>query len=69
VIFDIVENVIMEWTMPNDNVENPNIQDIKEGVYPEEEKKRIVLLTSLPQSSIGQKRITELKNKTGKITE
>ncbi len=68
-IFDIVENVIMEWTMPNDNVENPNIQDIKEGVYPEEEKKRIVLLTSLPQSSIGQKRITELKNKSGKITE
>jgi hypothetical protein len=69
VIFDIVENVIMEWTMTSDNVEKPNIQDMKEGVYPEEEKKRIVLLTSLPQSSIGQKRITELKNKTGKITE
>ncbi len=68
-IFDIVENVIMEWTMTSDNVEKPNIQDMKEGVYPEEEKKRIVLLTSLPQSSIGQKRITELKNKTGKITE
>jgi hypothetical protein len=45
----------MEWTLPNASVGKPNMQDIQE-------KKRRVLLASLPQSSIGQKRIAGLKN-------
>jgi len=47
VIFDIVEYIIMQWTMPN-----------RSRIC----KKRRVLLTSLPRSSIGQKRITGLQN-------
>ena len=27
-IFDIVEYVIMEWTMPNASVGKPNVQDM-----------------------------------------
>jgi hypothetical protein len=58
VIFDIVEYIIMEWTMPNRS--RICTADMHEGAYPE--KGRRVLLASLPRSSIGQKRIAGLKN-------
>ena len=43
-IFDIVEYIIMELTMPNASLGKPNIQDIQdmqEGAYPEEKKKSV----------------------------
>jgi hypothetical protein len=44
-----------------DNAEStPDMQDMQEGAYPK--KKKRVLLTSLPRSSMGQKRIAGLKN-------
>jgi hypothetical protein len=53
VIFDIVEYIIMEWKMPNESRICRRVLILK---------KRRVLLASLPQSSIGQKRIDGLKN-------
>jgi hypothetical protein len=53
VIFDIVEYIIMEWTMRNENRICRTVLIQKKG--------RRVLLASL-QSSIGQKRIDGLKN-------
>jgi hypothetical protein len=41
VIFDIVEYIIMEWTMSNVSVGNPNIQDMQERAYPQEKKKSV----------------------------
>ncbi len=61
-IFDIVEFIILEWTMPN---ESRICKICRRGAYP---KKKKVLLASLPQSSTGQKLIARLKNQTGKIT-
>ena len=55
VIFDIVEYIIMEWTMPN---ESRICRICRRGLI----KKKRVLLASLPQSRIGQKRIAGLKN-------
>ena len=40
-IFDIVEYIIMEWTLPNASVGKPNMQDMQEGAYPEEKKKSV----------------------------
>jgi hypothetical protein len=57
VIFDIVEYVVMEWTMPNES----RICRICRRVLILKRRSR-VLLASLPQSSIGQKRIAGLKN-------
>jgi hypothetical protein len=54
VIFDIVGYIVMEWTMPNES----RICSICRRVLTI--KKRRVLLASLPQSSIGQKRISGL---------
>ncbi len=67
-IFDIVEYIIMEWTMPN---ESRICRICRRGAYPKKKKKKSVAsdqLASLPRSSIGQKRIAGLKNQTGKIT-
>ncbi len=55
-IFDIVEYFIMEWTIPNES----RICRICRRVILQ--KKRRVLLASLLQSSIGQKRIAGLQN-------
>jgi hypothetical protein len=45
-----------------DNADSkPNMQDMQEGSYPE--KGRRVLLTSLPRSSTGQKRIAGLQRR------
>ena len=50
-----------------DNAEwKSNMRDMQEGPYPKKKKKRVagkfgVLLESLPQSSIDQKRIAGLK--------
>jgi hypothetical protein len=49
VIFDIVEYIIMQLTMPNESRICRRVLILK--------KKRRVLLASLPRSSIGQKRI------------
>jgi hypothetical protein len=59
VIFDIVEYIIMEWTMPNEG----RIYRVCRSLLILK-KRRKVLLVSLPQSShmIGQKRIEGLKN-------
>jgi hypothetical protein len=57
VIFDIVEYIIMEWTMPNES----RIYGICRRVLIPKTRRR-VLLASLPQSSIGQKHIAGLKN-------
>ena len=57
-IFDIVEYIIMEWTMPNES----RICRICRRVLILIKKERRVLLASLLQSSIGQKRIAGLKN-------
>ena len=51
-IFDIVEHVIMEWTMPNES----RICKICRRVFILKKGRR-VLLSSLPLSSIRQKRI------------
>jgi len=51
-IFDIVEYIIMEWTIPNEI----RICRICRRVLILKKRRR-VLLTSLPRSSIGQKRI------------
>ncbi len=59
-IFDIVEYIIMEWTMPNESRICRRELILK--------RRRRVLLASLPQSSISQKRIARLENYTGKIT-
>ena len=40
-IFDIVEYIIMEWTMPNASVGKPNMQDMQEGAYPKKKKKSV----------------------------
>ncbi len=53
VIFDIVEYIAMEWTMPNES----RTCRICTRLF----KRRRVFLTSLPLSSIGQKRIVGLK--------
>ena len=37
-IFDIVEYIIMEWTMPN---ERRICKDIQEGAYPQKKKKSL----------------------------
>jgi hypothetical protein len=58
VIFDIVEYIIMEWTMLNES----RICRICRRV-PILKKRRRVLLTILPHSSTGQKRIARLKKK------
>jgi hypothetical protein len=58
VIFDIVECFIMEWTMPDEN----RIYRIYRRVLILKKKGRRVLLTSLTQSSIDQKRMDGLKN-------
>jgi hypothetical protein len=58
VIFDIVEYIIMEWTMPNES----RLCRICRRVLILK-KRRIVLLASLPQSSTGQKRVAGLKNR------
>ena len=55
-IFDIVEYIIMEWTIPNES----RICRIFRRVLILT-KSRTVLLTSFPKSSIGQKRIDGLK--------
>ncbi len=57
-IFDIVEYIIMEWTMPNES----RLCRICRRVLILK-KRRIVLLASLPQSSTGQKRVAGLKNR------
>ena len=57
VIFDIVEYIIMEWTLPN---ESRICRICRRGIILK--KKRRMLLASLPQSSLGQKRIAGLKN-------
>ncbi len=54
-IFDIVEYIIMEWTMPN---ESRTCRICRRVLIL---KKTKVLLASLPQSSIGQKLIDWLK--------
>ncbi len=56
-IFDIVEYIIMEWTMPNES----RIYGICRRVLIPKTRGR-VLLASLPQSSIGQKQFAGLKN-------
>ncbi len=49
--------------MPNESVGKPNMQDMQEGAQQVIlKKRRRVLLASLPQSSIGQKRIAGLKH-------
>ena len=40
-VFDIVEYIIMEWTMLNASVGKPNMQDMQEGASPEEKKKGV----------------------------
>ena len=40
-IFDMIECIIMEWTMPNASVGKPNMQDMQEGADPEERKKSV----------------------------
>ena len=55
--FDIVEYIIMKWTMPNDSL----ICRIYRRVLILKKGSR-VLLASLIQSRIGQKRIAGLKN-------
>jgi hypothetical protein len=60
VIFDIVEYIIMEWTMPNES----RICRICRRVLILEKRRR-VLLSSLSRSSIGQKRIAGLKKDYG----
>jgi hypothetical protein len=62
VIFDIVEYIIMEWTMPNER----RICRICSRVLILKKRRR-VLLASLPRSSIGQKRIAGLKTKQGRL--
>jgi hypothetical protein len=52
-IFDTAEYIIMEWTMPNESRIYRRVHILK--------RKRRVLLASLPQSSIGQKRMPGLK--------
>jgi len=37
VIFDVVEYIIMEWTMPNESRK----QDMQEGAYPKKKKKSV----------------------------
>jgi hypothetical protein len=41
VIFDIVEYIIMEWSMTNVSVGKATMQEMQEGVYPEEKKKSV----------------------------
>jgi hypothetical protein len=53
VIFDIVEYITMEWTMPNQS----RICRLSRRILILQTRRR-VLLASLSQSSIGQKRIT-----------
>jgi hypothetical protein len=60
VIFDIAEYIMMEFTMPNKSLKS-NMQDMQEVLILK--KRRRVLLVSLPQSSISQKRIAGLKLK------
>ncbi len=55
-IFDILEYIIMEWTMPNES----RICRICMRVLILKITRR-VLLASLPRSSIGEKRIVRLK--------
>ncbi len=59
-IFDIAEYIMMEFTMPNKSLKS-NMQDMQEVLILK--KRRRVLLVSLPQSSISQKRIAGLKLK------
>ena len=41
-IFDIVEYILMEWTMPNAvSVGKSNMQDMQEGAYPKKKKKSV----------------------------
>jgi hypothetical protein len=71
VILDIVEYIIMEWTMPKASVGKPNMQDMQEGAYPEEKKKSVAGQFAAvkyrsetycwTQKLIGQKRIAGLK--------
>ncbi len=61
-IFDIVEYIIMEWTMPNESriCRICRVFFRISTAYPKQ--RRRMLLASLPQSSIGQKRMAGLKN-------
>ncbi len=55
-IFDIVEYIIMEWTMSN---ASRTCRTLRRLLILKQTRR--VLLASLPQSSIGQKRIAGLK--------
>jgi hypothetical protein len=57
VIFDIVENIIVEWTVPD---ESRKCRICRRGLILK--KGRKVWLACLPQLSIGQKCIAGLKN-------
>ena len=61
-IFDIVEYIIMEWTMPN---ESRICRTCRRVLILK--KSRRVLLDSLPRSSIRQERIVGLKTKEGSL--
>jgi len=68
VIFDIVEYLIMEWTMPTESRTWRICRICRRVLILKKKKKSVAGAASLPQSSIGQKRIAGLKNQTGKIT-